>query len=173
MTWIKSHKRTACMVLAIIGGIIFLVIPKCKEVSKTEYSKPIPATKIDSVAKYYKQPEVKPNLIPSKKKVYKKKDTVLRKEAEKKDIILDIKLADNHIIETIIDTSGQVSENTLDIPIQLKEHKELVIVPEGVEVKKRKKLRAWVDRAVKNGKTVLIVIGGVTVIVLVAVVAGG
>jgi hypothetical protein len=172
MTWIKSNKRLTCFILAVITGLLFLVIPKCSEVTQTRYSTPIQANKIDSIAKSFSPKKIESNLAPSEKLVYKKKNKVLRKEAEKKDIILDIKIVDNHVIEDIIDTSGQVTEKTLDIPVKLDEGvKEVIINQEGEGQTKEK---TWTGKAIQNfGKAAekgLIVIGGGAVVVGTAVI---
>lgn len=175
MNWIKSNKRLTCFILALIAGLIILfLIPKCTPVTQTRYSKPIPASKIDSVAKSFVPEKVEPNLIPSEVKVFKKKDKLLRKEAEKKDIILDVKIENNHIVESVIDTAGTVKTLILDVPVKLEEGiKEVAIVPEGVQAKEKTKVGKFLQKAGKHIKTGLIVIGGVTVIVVVAVLAGG
>jgi hypothetical protein len=172
MNWIKSNKRLTCFILAVLTGLLFLVTPKCTEVTQTRYSTPIQATKIDSVSKSFAPKKIEPNLVPSEKTVYKKKNKALRKEAEKKDIILDIKIVDNHVIEDVQDTSGTVTQVTLDVPVKLDEGvKEVVINQEGEGQTKEK---TWTGKAIQNiGKGAekgLIVIGGGAVVVGTAVI---
>lgn len=153
--------------------LIFVAFWKGCEVTKHSYVEKPKPTKIDTIKAVFVPPVVIPNVPVKEKKVYKKKNKALRDSVEKKDIILDIKIVDNHIKETVIDTSGMVKELILDVPIELKDHTELVIVPEGVEAKEKTKAGKFLQKIAKKGKTVLMVIGGVTVIVLVAVLAGG
>lgn len=169
---IKRHwfKITVFIILLFIG------LWKGCEVTHKEEIQHVP--KIDTVPGNFVLPEIKPNVAPKEIKVFKKKDTTLRKQAEKKDIILDIKITDGHIVEAVIDTAGVVKEVILDIPVTLNEEvKEVVIVPEGVQVKEKTKAGKFLQRVGKGvkkaGKGIVIGLAVVGAVAIAIVASGG
>jgi hypothetical protein len=168
--------------LILILAIIIIFWKGC-EVTEKEKVQIIHTPKIDTVPGNFVVPEVKPNIAPKEEKVYKKKDTTLRKQAEKKDIIIDVKIEDGHLTEDVVDTLGQVTEKIIETPIALTENengetpKEIVIAPEGVQVKEKTKAGKILQKigkgAKKVGKGVVIGLAVVGVVAIVLVASGG
>lgn len=177
LIWLKTHKRQSCLLFAIIGGLIlYFMIPRCTPIPVVEYSKPLQSPKIEAIKIPYVEPAVKPNLPVKKKKVYTTKNKALRDSVVKGDIILQVKVVNGGLEETVMDSADQVRVLDIPAPITL-DHavKEILIDTAGAQViekiddktkigKLLFNLKNDSKKFVKSAGHVLMIAGGIAVV---------
>lgn len=161
MTWIKNNwLRIIFYGLSIF--VALLIYRQCTGIEKREEPELTNVVKLDSIDKKFVLPKVTPNVPVKEKKIYKKKDIVLRKEAEKKDIIINEVIKPHEVDITKIDTAGVITTEILAIP---EDPKEIVVDQTGqVQVKEKTKVGKWLKKAKKNIVNGLAVTGAVAVV---------
>lgn len=170
--WIESH-WLKCLTWMLIGIVISAFFHKCTGgVSEVAVNRFEPKITIDSIKKAYKLPKVVANNIPVKRKIYIKKDTVLRDTLKKKDRIIFIAEKPGETDIDLMDTLGNVRREIHKIDTD--ETKEITIGPSGeVETKERTKVGKFLIKAKKKAVTGLAVVGATAIVVVVFLLAGG
>jgi hypothetical protein len=174
--WFGANwKKTLSLVVA---GIIISMLLRdcaCKRIVDSDRSTlPIPTpehvTDTVSIKKPYKLPVVAAKNIPVKRKLYVKKDTVLRDSLEKKPIITHVEIKPGEVDVDIIDTAGNVKTEVHKINTE--ETKAVEIGPSGeVDEKKRTKAGIWIRKAGKKIVKGLAVAGAVAIVVVIIIAA--
>lgn len=159
---------TYCLIVAVL-----VIAGQCVRISglKEKTDKAVtPDTVI--ITKPYVPMEVRPDNVPVKVKEYLKKDTTLRKQREKQDIIenIDVKKNDKGQVTEIditkTDTTGQVTE---EIHKTDPDSKEVEIGNQGqVHEKKKTKAGKILKKIWKGTKIGLMAVGTVTVLIITA-----
>jgi hypothetical protein len=162
--------KTIIWILSIALFIMTIVL--LTECSREPEIMEVAKLRIDTVVvEKIKIVTVKTPAPPAKVIIQKEADTTLRKEAEKKDIIIGVLTEKNKIHVQTIDSLGKVKEKITDIP---KGTTETMVDEDGnVGFKKRKKFRAWCDRAAPKIRNGLAYIGAGALIVAGILIGGG
>ncbi len=146
-----------------IGFMLCVVLKQCTDVPVI----PQNTHTIDTVwlDKPFKPVPIKPNNEPVKRKIYKQKDTTLRKEVEKKPIIIAVDIKPGEVDITTIDTVGKIQTDIHKIEL---DSPEIKIDNTGqVEEKHKTKAGKIIKKVWKGTKTGLAIIGGIVVVVFV------
>ncbi len=150
------------LILLALGLYSILVFKACTHVTVV----PTARHTIDTVYidKPYKVVEIKTVHVPVKVLIYKDRDTTLRKDVEKKPIIIDVKIKPGEVDITTIDTTGKIKT---EVHVIDPDSPEVIIDNIGqVEVKQKTKAGKILQKVWKGTKTGLMIVGGVTVAVL-------